>query len=303
MKPTDRTYGPVVVLVGDQEGRYPDGNALLVRGQDHHLLIDASLTVHARGHDLPGRVDMVLLSHVHEDHIPGLHHFRDVPVLVHHEDFPALASMEGLLGAYGYDEIAASWAQELRDDFHVSFRPDAVTYHDGAVWDLGGGVTVTALHLPGHTAGHCGFLIEPGGFFYLADIELSGFGPFYGDATSDLARFEASLARCGDVEARWYATFHHKGIIEGQDNFRRELDAFTAVIARRDDAIVEVLGERPHTLDELATHRFLYRPHVDLPFVFYVERRSIEQHLAKLMAQGRVEQCEPGRYRRRGSTG
>lgn len=296
----DRSYGPVTVLFGQGDGRYPDGNSLLITGTDRTLLVDPSLTVHQRGHDLPGRMDGVLLSHVHEDHIPGLHHFTDVPVAVHQEDFPALASMEGLMAAYGYDEIADAWEEELHRDFHVSFRPDADAYTDGARWDLGG-VSVTAHHLPGHTAGHCALAVEPGGFLYLADIELTGFGPYYGDATSDLTRFEASLASCRELDARWYATFHHKGVLDGREAFLAELAVFTDAIARRDRALVDTLAN-PHTLEELVKVRFFYRPHVDLPFVDLVERRGIGQHLAKLVAAGRIEECEPGRWRARADT-
>lgn len=292
--PDDRWYGPVLVVTGADGGRYPDGNALVVEGPDARLLLDTSLTVHQRG-GVPLGVDAVVMSHVHEDHVPGLHLFRHLDVHVHREDRPALASMAQLLDAYGYPGLEADWSAELERDFHVSFRPDALPYDDGHVWDLGGGRTVTAVHLPGHTSGHCGLLVEPDGFFYLADIELTGFGPYYGDATSSLDRFEASLARCRAVEARWYGTFHHKGVIEGRDAFVRELDAFAAVIARRDAAILAFLSE-PRTLDEMARHRFLYRPHVELPFVFHVERRTAEHHVHKLRRQGLVVEAEPGRF-------
>lgn len=295
--PTPRRYGNVTVLVGAQEGRYPDGNTLVVRGGSQTLLFDPSLSIFEQGPSAAAGIDAVVLSHVHEDHIPGLVHFTDRPVFVHHEDHPALASMEGLLRAYGYDDIVEEWRRELLEDFHVSFRPDATAYDDGATWDLGVGVRVTAVHLPGHTSGHCGLLVEPDGFFYVADIELTGFGPFYGDATSDLERFEASLARCRDIEARWYGTFHHKGVVEGSGTFRRELDAFAAVIERREQELLAELAT-PRTLDELAHHRFLYRPHVELNFLFAVERRSAALHVAKLLRQGRVQEVEPGRYRR-----
>jgi glyoxylase-like metal-dependent hydrolase (beta-lactamase superfamily II) len=312
IQPGDRAYGPVTVLGGAEGGRYPDGNSMVVSGADQCLLLDPSLTVFQRGHQLlasaPGGagdgpspaaegIDTVVLSHVHEDHIPGLGHFGQRPVAVHEEDQPALHSLDGLLAAYGYPAVGNEWTDELINDFHVSFRPDAATYADGQCWDLGGGVTMTAVHLPGHTAGHCGLLIEPVGFFYLGDIELTGFGPFYGDASSDLDRFEVSLARCREVHARWYGTFHHKGVIEGREAFLRELDAFAAVIGRRDDAIVAHLDE-PRTLDDLARHRFLYRPHVEAPYVFDVERRSAAMHVAKLLRQGRIVEVEPGRYQR-----
>jgi glyoxylase-like metal-dependent hydrolase (beta-lactamase superfamily II) len=63
------------------------------------------------------------------------------------------------------------------------------------------------MHLPGHTAGHCALLVEPQGVAFIGDIDLSGFGPYYGDATSSLAAFRRTLQavyktcrrRCGHV--------------------------------------------------------------------------------------------------------
>ena len=57
------------------------------------------------------------------------------------------------------------------------------------------------------------------------------------------------------------------------------------------------LGQTAIPLDDLAHHRFLYRPHVELSFVFQVERRSARFHVEKLMGQGRVVEAEPGRFR------
>jgi len=52
------------------------------------------------------------------------------------------------------------------------------------------------------------------------------------------------------------------------------------------------------TLSEIAAHRFVYRPEDSAPFVDFVERRSMEQHVEKLIQAGRVEEVEPRRYRR-----
>ena len=61
--------------------------------------------------------------------------------------------------------------------------------------------------------------------------------------------------------ADYYVTFHHRGVIEGREEFLRLLDEFHAVIPRRHEAMLEFLAE-PHTLDEMVAHRFIYRPHV-----------------------------------------
>ena len=139
------------------------------------------------------------------------------------------------------------------------------------MFDLGGGVTVEAVHLPGHTRGHSGFRI--GDVFFLSDIDLTGFGPYYGDVWSDLEDFEASLRRVREEDAEFYVTFHHKGVIEGRETFVELVDSFTAVIDRRHDAMLDFLAE-PHSIEEMAAHRFIYRPHVESPFVESVERRS-----------------------------
>ena len=74
MRETDRTFGAVTVLIGTKNGKYPDGNSVLVRGRDAQLLIDPSLSVAARAAEL-GAVDLVVQSHVHEDHVAGLFRF------------------------------------------------------------------------------------------------------------------------------------------------------------------------------------------------------------------------------------
>jgi DNA-binding transcriptional ArsR family regulator len=74
------------------------------------------------------------------------------------------------------------------------------------------------------------------------------------------------------------------------------LDAFAAVIGRREAALLEFLAE-PHTMDEIVEHRFVYRPGVEMPFVTSVERRSMTMHLGRLLAAGGVVEVEPGRWR------
>jgi glyoxylase-like metal-dependent hydrolase (beta-lactamase superfamily II) len=158
-------------------------------------------------------------------------------------------------------------------------------------------VRVRAIHAPGHTRGHCFFHVEPDDVLYLGDVDLSSFGPYYGDAWSDLEAFERTLALADGLEARWYATFHHVGVIEGRAAFRERLARFGAVIADRETRLLAFLDE-PRSLDDVARHRFVYRPQDPVPFAEPVERRSMAQHLARLAAAGRVEEVAPGRWRR-----
>jgi len=291
----ERTLGATTVLFGERGGRYPHGNTLLVRGASQSALIDPSLGLLPRRGRLPD-ADLVLHSHCHEDHVAGSHLYPDCPWWFHEADRPGIASIDAFLAIYGYPTaISEAFRPLLVQQFHVTPRSDAQGFRDGAVFELGGGVRVRAIHAPGHTRGHCLFHVEPDDVLYLADIDLSSFGPYYGDAWSDLEDFERTLAQVRGLRARHYATFHHIGVLDDRDAFLARLDHFTAVIAQREERLLAFLRE-PHGLPEIVAHRFVYRPGDAVPFADAVEARSMGQHVERLLRAGRLREVEPGRF-------
>ncbi|GJM39053.1 MAG: hypothetical protein DHS20C19_24200 [Acidimicrobiales bacterium] len=288
-----RLTDAVSVLVGDGNGGYPSGNSVVVQGRTETVIIDPSVTVVANGGaGVP--VDAVLNSHGHEDHMAGNGLFADARVHIHDADLLAAQSMDGLMAVYGFEGQAEADAREtFATEFHYTDRPDATGFADGHVFDLGG-IGVEAVHLPGHTRGHSGFRI-PGGVFFLSDIDLTGFGPYYGDVWSDLDDFEASLHTVRDEEAAFYVTFHQKGIIEGRATFLEMIDGYLAVIPRRHAAMLEFVAE-PRSLEDLVAHRFMYRAHIPADFADRAERRCAELHLQRMIARGEAEITDDGRY-------
>jgi glyoxylase-like metal-dependent hydrolase (beta-lactamase superfamily II) len=293
----DQRTAHVTILASERGGRYPDGRSLLITGRELRLLVDPSLSVSIRQEEMPP-VEGVLLSHCHEDHMAGLHRFPAVPCSVHELDMPALRSIEGLMTAYGYTgypAIETRWRRTVLEDFHYRPRPDAKDLRDGEVIELGGGVRTHVVHTPGHTAGHCCLLVEPDSVLYLADVDLSSFGPYYGDAVSSLGEFEQTISKLREIEAGHYVTFHQIGVIEGHAAFIERLNRYAGVIAAREQRLLELLAE-PRSLPELVARRIVYRPHDDVPFADPVERRTIAQHLERLVQAGAVTEVEPGRY-------
>ena len=285
----------VSVLVGTDSGKYPSGNSLLVRGTGETILIDPSVDVVKRG-GAPVAIDAVINSHSHEDHVCGNGFFHDARIHVHEADLPGVQSLEGLMDVYGFQgDVRAAFAKTILEEFYFEPRPDAEGFRDGALFDLGK-TKVEAVHLPGHTRGHSGFRVSEGVFF-LSDIDLTGFGPYYGDVWSDLEDFEASLIQIREEEADFYVTFHHKGVIEGRPLFLELIDKFTAVIATRHEAMLAFMAE-PRTLEEMVQHRFVYRPNVRAGFADAVERRSAGLHLVRMKERGEVEEVETGRFLR-----
>lgn len=295
MNSHDHRIGRVRVLTGTQNGKYPAGNSLCVDGSDLRAVIDPSLSVLERRDELAGTADLVLLSHAHEDHTAGLGLFPEARVCVHQSDLVGLSGIDGLMQIYGYGgDLATITRAWVLEQFAQVPRPDAEGFADGATFDLGGS-TVRVFHTPGHTRGHCVFRVEPEGVLFLGDIELSSFGPYYGDAWSDLADFERSIERVRGIDANAWVSFHHVGLIEQRAVFLERLDRFAARICEREAAMLAFLTE-PRTLGQMIARRFVYPAHASLPFIDAVERRTIEQHLARLQQQGRVVTVEPGAY-------
>ncbi len=187
---------------------------------------------------------------------------------------------------------------KIEQEFHYLPRPDATGYADGATWQLGGGVTVRAQHLPGHTAGHCVLWVDSEGLAFIGDIDLSGFGPYYGDATSSLADFRRSLAAVARLDARIWVTSHHRAVITDRADFLAQLALFAGKIDARNDRLLALLAPGPQSLHDLVRQRLLYPPEHDALWVDCAERHSIAMHLDELLADGRVRQQDDGRFLR-----
>jgi glyoxylase-like metal-dependent hydrolase (beta-lactamase superfamily II) len=288
-------FGPVTVYFGEKTGKYPDGNMVVVRGRDATAVFDTPQVANRLPHVL-AEADLAIQGHVHEDHMAGLHLLPGKPVWVHEADLDAARSWAGLSRHYGYPQpILDALHGKIRREFHYAPRPDALPYADGQVWDLGG-VQVRAIHLPGHTAGHCVLLVEPVGVAFIGDFDLSSFGPYYGDATSSLADFRRSLQRLADLPATVWVTSHHKGAIDDRATFDTLLQAFVARLDEREARLLQLLQPGPQTLEALVRQRVVYPPAATDLWVDCAEQYSINRHLQELLADGRVRAQGDGHY-------
>ena len=114
-----------------------------VDADEHHLADDLG----AAGYDLAD-IDAVVMSHLHLDHAGGLVEFSgtDVPIYVHREELPfayfSANTEEGSIAYLASDfDHDLNWQVVHGDSYHLT---------DG----------VELLHLPGHTPGLMGALID-----------------------------------------------------------------------------------------------------------------------------------------------
>jgi glyoxylase-like metal-dependent hydrolase (beta-lactamase superfamily II) len=289
-------FGRVTVFFGENNGKYPDANQVIVRGSDTQAAFDTPIVANHIGPEFDAS-DLVILGHVHEDHMAALHRLPKAPLHVHEADLAAAQSWEGLRAAYGSDEsYVAEMLLRFQRDFFYTPRPDAIGYKDGAVWELGGS-RVRAFHMPGHTAGHCVLLVEPEAVAFIGDIDLTGFGPYYGDASSSLSDFRQTLKRVADIPAKVWVTSHHRGVYTDREKFLRDLAAYTRTLDAREQRLLDLLRESPKTLAQLVECRLLYPPGHQELWVVDAETRSISSHLDEMLTGGRVRLDDGGVYR------
>ena len=290
-------FGPVSVFLGEKNGKYPDGNQVLIRGADTLAALDTPIVSNFIGPELDA-AELVVLGHVHEDHMAGLHRLPSARVYAPVADLPAVQSWQGFASMMGMQDQhqQAQLLGQFQRDFFYTPRPDAQGYEDGACWELGG-TKIRAFHMPGHTAGHSVLVIEPHGIAFIGDIDLTGFGPYYGDPGSSLQDFRTSLARLPDIPASVWITSHHRGVYTDRDSFMRDLAAYTDKMDEREQRLLSLLAKAPQTLEQLVEKRLLYPLGYDAPWVRMVEARTILRHLEELLADGRVTPDDHGVYR------
>jgi len=87
---------------GENRGRYPFSNSLLLKGRNLTALIDTGIgPERARELAKEEKVDLLLVSHGHEDHFCQNRLFEGAKVLCHREDAPAVRSVKRLEALYG----------------------------------------------------------------------------------------------------------------------------------------------------------------------------------------------------------
>lgn len=279
-----------------QEG-FSKSNAVLV-DDDIRIMIDSGagkITQEAR----PENVDMLINSHCHLDHVWDNDLFVNARIITHplerenFRDHQKIASID-------------NWARYMKEDpqqfshligamkpsFLGQWRVDG-TIDEGDIIDAGR-TKIQVMHMPGHTSGHLAFLFPEEGLLFCGDICLTKVGPWYGDGSTPVDYFIASINRIIDMKPDQVVSGHNKEVLSSL-NIREAFEEYRGRIDMRDDRILAALREKPGTLDELAEKKLIYPAHPTI-FVVYWEKAMIVKHLDRLMKNGRVAVDEQGRY-------
>jgi hydroxyacylglutathione hydrolase len=244
-----------------------------------------------------GKVTRVFLSHFHEDHLKYASFFRGASVFAPLPEIEALTSLEGMFALIGATQpIFQEYLREtLARDFHFQPFPDLRAYQPGDRF-VNGDIVLEVMAAPGHTPGHSCFAFPEQEVMFLADVDLTPFGPWYGDAASDLEDYAHTLRALKKTRARTYLTAHEQGVFTWEEA-QTGLDYFLQVMGERDELILELLGE-PQTLEALVARRPIYRRPREPALVYdHMEGQMLQKHLDRLVRRGLVAATATGYVR------
>ena len=279
-----------VVLVRILSHTFPTSNVWILHDGGEAALIDAGFgdakSIAARTQYLTGALSnlnfkTIALTHHHFDHSSGGRQLRDAlradvainaidEVLLHtptdgNEDLPDEEELT---------ERAKLWREEALN------TPIDFTLADGETFRVGG-LTVRAVHTPGHTAGHNSYWVEERGILFTGDNVLgvgsSAIGP---PPRGDMEQYLRSLLRMQELNSKLIAPGHGPTVTATHDKIQELLDHR----ATRDRQIIEAI-ERGYTTDR-QIRRALY-PEIQKS-LRRAARGQVRSHLARLVSQGLV---------------
>jgi len=284
--------------------RYPYGNCMYIE-DECPAVIDLGAGGRAFA-DLPcDRIRLALISHFHFDHLHGDSFFPKAGLWAGQEESQTYVNQEDYIAFHGYDlwqrimpgveRAAYGQVVPLPDDVPVKpgFRliPLAGTFSDGQEFDLGS-KKITAIHLPGHTAGHYGFFLAHEGVLFTGDIDLVESGPWYSSASADVGQLINSVQRIREIDPAIIVPSHRR--IQS-DHIQDKLQAYIQVVLDRNAKIYDIL-KVPHTLAQLGDYKLVFPNAANIYEVFW-ERMTVFNHLKYLLSLGLVAEIEPGLYR------
>lgn len=274
-----------ISLIEDPHGaRVPFCHCLYI-DDDRRTLIDTSCGKPLVNTVKPLGVDLVLLTHFHEDHILNVDAFDEADILVHPLDADGVRTTDGFKKLTGLLDFGTpEMGQAFVDLFKLKNYRVTRGYEAKETFDLGH-TEVQLVHTPGHTAGHCSFYFPQHELVYSGDIDLTRFGPYYGGLGCDADDFITSIDRLRDMQPRILVSAH-RGVIT--EKIGERLDKYKTKIFERDEKLLAALSNGPLDLFQLGERYVFYGKPRRIELYDHFERMCVRVHMNRLIKSGLV---------------
>lgn len=292
------------VVTPEVKPRYPYGNCMYIE-DDIPTVIDLGAGARAFSSIDCSRVKLALISHFHFDHIHGDSLFPNSRLMAGYEEHLTYSDEQVYTSFHGYNlweslmgSKREAYGQVVPLPADVLARPGfrhmplEGTFRDRDVINLGK-ISLTTLHLPGHTSGHYGFYLEKEGILFSADIDLVPAGPWYSSNTADVDDLMQSVEKIKLMAPRIIVPSHRH--IQ-TDNIAQQLNKYIQVVQDRNQKLYDLL-KLPHSLDQLAEFRMIFPNRQNLYELFW-EKMTIRNHLRYLIKHSLVQELPDGLYQR-----
>jgi glyoxylase-like metal-dependent hydrolase (beta-lactamase superfamily II) len=276
----------IFYVPGKNRSRFPYCACLYLKGKKKRVLIDAGMGGRNLVQVREMGIDILILTHCHIDHRLTRREIPDVPVWCHENEVPFLCDKDRFfdgtsLYRSGFD---------LTDHFYTMPRVfDIEISHelvDKERIDLGG-LTLVAIHTPGHTPGHLSFYVPEFDLLFSGDVDLTPFGPYYGHDFADIGQFIDSIWKLKRLDANIGVT-GHAGPFIGE--IGKRLEKYEAVIYKRDRKVLRHLSQ-PRALEYFTRKNVIYADYPkDSVLTEWFELVHIKKHLERLSNMGQVRQ-------------
>lgn len=293
----------VHLIRGENRARFPEANTLFI--DDEILtLVDAGssmnnieMAMKDLGHSLQD-LDRIILTHFHIDHkghAAHIQHITGCEILCHPLAVDGVKTFNGLVNYYGIggNRYYDSWRSLLDIRFKHAVDECNVTgtFREDKEIDCGK-TTLIPFLLPGHTQDHTCFGIDSQETLFLVDIDLTRFGPWYGNKVSDIDDFKASVDRVIAMQPKMGISSHLiNPVTEGLDE---RLKQFRAIFDQREKRLIDNITRGIDTIERLARTPTIY-PRIPMDAYYVFEIFMIEKHIELLKKNGIINE-EDGRF-------
>lgn len=284
----------IFYIPGKNKSKFPYCSCLYLKGSRLRVLIDAGMGGENLEPVKKSGFDAVILTHSHIDHRLTMKNISGVPVWAHEAESRHLRDRNIYWDETGMSRSGVDMNMLVKPVPGVFDITVSKNVSDGEIIDLGG-LSLVAMHTPGHSPGHMAFYVPEYNLLFSGDIDLTAFGPFYGHFFADIDQFAASIDRLKDVNADMVVTGHTRPLT---DDLTGLFDRFRSKIDERDEAILRFL-DKPKRLEDFRKSGLIYPSYpVDGGLSAWFELVHISKHLERMKSLGRVD-CDSGLWFRR----